>query len=280
MLRSTPLKEVMFQKYLVQVRGWREKKICMRGWRWGYLAPTVSWLYSLSVIIVTTQHQHPPSPRHLLHHHTGLLVSTTFPKPIFAGYSTIDRFPYPFIHLTPEIGNPFWEEPPCIGHYRVYRPPGLACRIHFSFAFHPTSSLELEFYEMRFAHSKKMPVKKYPYAPTLVYFADKHLCHRIKMMMMMMMMTQRSMGAGVFSPSPPPNQNLARACKAPDALVLKNTFTDVFNIGDFRAHIFCPQTTQELPKKHHEVGAHLMGSCMKLGRRNNCLLTHYGHNRQ
>ena len=39
----------------------------------------------------------------------------------------------------------------------------------------------------------------------------------------------------------------------------KNTFTDVFDntcdIGDFRAHIFCPQTTQELPKKNHEAGA-------------------------
>ena len=59
--------------------------------------------------------------------------------------------------------------------------------------------------------------------------------------------------------APPPNQNLARACKSPganppDALVLKNSFTDVFDIGDFRAHIFCPQTIQELPKKHHEAG--------------------------
>ena len=36
------------------------------------------------------------------------------------------------------------------------------------------------------------------------------------------------------------------------------TLTDVFyvtsSIHDFRAHIFCPQTTQELPKKHHEAG--------------------------
>ena len=41
--------------------------------------------------------------------------------------------------------------------------------------------------------------------------------------------------------------------------VQKNTFTEVFDntgdMGDFRAHIFCPQTTQELPKKqHHEAG--------------------------
>ena len=36
------------------------------------------------------------------------------------------------------------------------------------------------------------------------------------------------------------------------------TLTDVFDVTssicDFRAHIFCPQTTQELPKKHHEAG--------------------------
>ena len=41
-------------------------------------------------------------------------------------------------------------------------------------------------------------------------------------------------------------------------LVPKNTFTDVFDntgdISDFRAHIFCSQTTQELPKKHNEAG--------------------------
>ena len=122
--------------------------------------------------------------------------------------------------------------------------------------------LWLEFLEMRFAHPKKMPVKKYPYAPTLVYFADQHLWHR-----------QRRRGTGVFSPSPPTKIWRGHA-KRPDALVLKNTFTDVFDIGDFRAHISCPQTTQELPKKHHEAGAHLMGSYMKLDRRNNCLLTH------
>ena len=36
------------------------------------------------------------------------------------------------------------------------------------------------------------------------------------------------------------------------------TLTDVFDVTssicDFRAHIFCPQTTQKLPKKHHEAG--------------------------
>ena len=39
----------------------------------------------------------------------------------------------------------------------------------------------------------------------------------------------------------------------------ENTFTDVFDntcdIGDFKAHIFYQQTTQELPKKHHEAGS-------------------------
>ena len=37
----------------------------------------------------------------------------------------------------------------------------------------------------------------------------------------------------------------------------ENTFTDAFNyrdVFDFRSHIFCPQTTQQLPKKHKETG--------------------------
>ena len=38
----------------------------------------------------------------------------------------------------------------------------------------------------------------------------------------------------------------------------QNTLTDVFDntcdISDSRAHIFCPQTIQELPKKHLEAG--------------------------
>ena len=49
-------------------------------------------------------------------------------------------------------------------------------------------------------------------------------------------------------------------------LVPKNTFTDVFDIscdtGDFRAHIFCPQMTQQLAKKHYDT------------RLNNCLQMH------
>ena len=34
---------------------------------------------------------------------------------------------------------------------------------------------------------------------------------------------------------------------------LKDEFDNTFDIGDFRAHIFCSQT-QELPEKHHEAG--------------------------
>ena len=41
-------------------------------------------------------------------------------------------------------------------------------------------------------------------------------------------------------------------------LVPQNSLTDVFDntcgMSDFRAHIFCPQTTQKLPKKHNEAG--------------------------
>ena len=43
----------------------------------------------------------------------------------------------------------------------------------------------------------------------------------------------------------------------PHGLVPKTTFTDVFDntydISDFRVHIFCPQTTQELFKKHKKA---------------------------
>ena len=46
---------------------------------------------------------------------------------------------------------------------------------------------------------------------------------------------------------------------ASHVLVPKNTFIDVFentcDMCDFWAHIFCPQTTQELPKKHDEAGS-------------------------
>ena len=47
-------------------------------------------------------------------------------------------------------------------------------------------------------------------------------------------------------------------CPPPYILVPKNTLTVVFDntcdSGDFTAHIFCSQTTQELPKKHNEAG--------------------------
>ena len=33
-----------------------------------------------------------------------------------------------------------------------------------------------------------------------------------------------------------------------------DVFDNNCDIGDFREHIFCPQTTQELPKKHHDAG--------------------------
>ena len=45
----------------------------------------------------------------------------------------------------------------------------------------------------------------------------------------------------------------------------KNTFTDVFDTGDidgFRGHIFCPQTTQELPKKHNEARGQPQKDCL------------------
>ena len=34
----------------------------------------------------------------------------------------------------------------------------------------------------------------------------------------------------------------------------KDEFDNTCDMGDFRAHIFCPQMTQELPKKHYEAG--------------------------
>ena len=49
-----------------------------------------------------------------------------------------------------------------------------------------------------------------------------------------------------------------RASSPGGELVPKNTFTDVFDntcdISDFRGQIFCPQTTQQQPKKHNEAG--------------------------
>ena len=55
----------------------------------------------------------------------------------------------------------------------------------------------------------------------------------------------------------PPNTNMEG--QSLHVLVPKNSFTEVFDntgdMGDFREHIFCRQTTQELPKKqHHEAG--------------------------
>ena len=54
-----------------------------------------------------------------------------------------------------------------------------------------------------------------------------------------------------------PNKNLG---EPPHVLVPKSTFKDAFHntgdVGIFRGDIFCPQTTQELPKKHHEAGPH------------------------
>ena len=54
----------------------------------------------------------------------------------------------------------------------------------------------------------------------------------------------------------------------PHVLVPKNTCKGIIDnkcdIGDFRAHIFCPQTTQEL----------YLRSTMKQDRLNNCLLMH------
>ena len=44
---------------------------------------------------------------------------------------------------------------------------------------------------------------------------------------------------------------------APHVLVLKNTVIDVYDntcdISDFEAYIFCPQATQEQPKKRNEA---------------------------
>ena len=34
----------------------------------------------------------------------------------------------------------------------------------------------------------------------------------------------------------------------------KDEFDNTCDMGDFRAQIFCPQMTQELPKKHYEAG--------------------------
>ena len=50
-----------------------------------------------------------------------------------------------------------------------------------------------------------------------------------------------------------------------NTLVPKNTFRDVFDIscdtGDFRAHIFCPQMTQQLARKHYDTG---LNNCLQM----------------
>ena len=63
----------------------------------------------------------------------------------------------------------------------------------------------------------------------------------------------RSRGAGGSKAPPPPPQTKIWTGRA-----FTDAFTDVFDntsdISDFREQIVCPQTTQELPKKHHEAG--------------------------
>ena len=90
-------------------------------------------------------------------------------------------------------------------------------------------------------------------------------------------------GSRVQPPPPsPPNKNFFGGERSlPHALVPKNSFTNVhvFNntcdISDFTAHIFCPQTTQELPKKHNEVGPPEQLPTDALAQINN----YYGHTR-
>ena len=57
---------------------------------------------------------------------------------------------------------------------------------------------------------------------------------------------------------PPPLPQKKKKTEPHNVLVPKNTFKDVFDntgdLDDFRAHIFCPQSTQELLKKHNEGG--------------------------
>ena len=87
-------------------------------------------------------------------------------------------------------------------------------------------------------------------------------------------------GGSVAPPPPPPHKqitNIGRKNPPSTVLVPKDTCTDVFDItcdmADFKGQIFCPQTTYELSKKHHDAGPP-----------KNCLLLHcdrskYGHTR-
>ena len=43
--------------------------------------------------------------------------------------------------------------------------------------------------------------------------------------------------------------------RGPQTVIFKVVFDITCGIGDFRAYIFCPPPTQELPKKHHEAGS-------------------------
>ena len=90
------------------------------------------------------------------------------------------------------------ENRPTSSQFHCPRPRWLICapdqNRHYAGYYAPFSvRFDSNFWKLRFTHQKKMPVKKYPYAPTLVYFANKHLWHR-----------QRSRGTGVFSLSPQP----------------------------------------------------------------------------
>ena len=53
-------------------------------------------------------------------------------------------------------------------------------------------------------------------------------------------------GRGVRSPPPRPHLLVPKT-------LLPNVFDNTIKT-DFGEHIFCPQTTQVLPKKHHEAG--------------------------
>ena len=56
----------------------------------------------------------------------------------------------------------------------------------------------------------------------------------------------------------PPRQKIPGAQSGPPPppfVGVKNIVSDITSgISDIRAHIVCPQKTQELPKKHHEAG--------------------------
>ena len=71
-------------------------------------------------------------------------------------------------------------------------------------------------------------------------------------------------GSGGRSPS---NKNLGWGAEPPHVLVPTNTFADVLDntcdISDFRAHIFFPETTRELPKKQERLNNCQLMPCHK-----------------